>query len=228
MPRADRHGSGLQQSIANLESFANSTTKQLDETYYSVLEKLSALQGTISSLKELAEHSRQLNSSFSTEAGELVTDISAQLDAFEQFEDQQERILALQSRIQSGRELIRSLSERVDIVGERIESWGRADREWQEKTRKRLKVVWVVTSVIAFLVLSLFIGSQYAPEGLEETTTRIASDGLSTLRDVAGAKAGILHSSGTEPQGGSAPLCSTSHPGISSPTTDMLRVFDEL
>ncbi|KAK4154718.1 hypothetical protein C8A00DRAFT_14162 [Chaetomidium leptoderma] len=221
--------SGLQRSLAELESFASSTTKQLDDTYYSFLGKLSALQGTVAALKELAELSGQLNDSFNTEADELATDISAQLDAFGQFEDQQQRIESLQSRIQAGRELIRSLGERVDAVGERIEGWGQADREWQEKTRKRLKAVWVVTSVVIFLVLSLFIGSrQYAPEGLEETTTRIASDGLNTLRDVAGVKTDTLRSSrDTESQGHSRPLnSSTEPPGVSSP--DMLRVFDEL
>ncbi len=89
--------------------------------------------------------------------------------------------------------------------------------------------MWVVTSIVVFLVLLLFIGSQYAPEGLEETTTRIASNGLDTLRDVAGAKVDMLRSSGTEPQGGSPRvlLNSTGHPGI-PPTTDVLRVFDEL
>lgn len=115
-----------------------------------------------------------------------MTDINSQLDTFGQFEDQQTRVEALQSRIQAGRELIGSLSERVDAVSERIESWERADWEWQEKTRKRLKTFWVVTSVLVFLVLSLFIGSQYAPEGLEETTSRIASDGLNTLRRAVG------------------------------------------
>ncbi len=226
---ADRRRSGLQQSIVDLESLASSTAKQVDELYCSVDEKLAALQGTIAALKELAEHSRQLNSSFDADVDELATDISAQLDAFEQFKSQEARIGSLQSRIQAGRELIGSLSDRVDAVSERIEGWGQADREWQEKTRKRLKVVWVVTSVVVFLVLLLFIGSQYAPEGLEETTTRIASSGLGTLRDVAGAKVDVLRNPETEPQGSSLRelVNNTGHAGI-SPATDVLRVFDEL
>ncbi len=222
--------SGLEQSIADLASFISSTTKQLDETYYSVLEKLGALQTTIDGLKELAEHTRQLTSNFSTEANELVTDIHAQLDAFGEFEDQQKRIESLQSRIQTGRELIKSLSERVDVVSERIESWGQADREWQEKIRKRLKVVWVVTSVVVFLVLSLFIGSQYSPVGLEETTAHTASDGLHTPRDVPGGSTAEVLISSADPVRDGMPLNFTGHgrPGISSATTDMLRVFDEL
>lgn len=219
--KAAARESGLQRSLAELECFATSTTKQLDDTYYGFLEKLGSLQGTVIALKELCERSRQLNSSFSTEADDLVTDISAQLDSFGQFEDQQNRIESLQGRIQSRRELIRSLGDRVNAVSVRIEGWERADREWQEKTRKRLKVVWIVTSVIFFLVLSLFIGSQYGPDSPEATRSRVASDGLNSLRDVTGTNA-------KAPQEKSWPSNNTDPLGVSSPMPDMLRVFDEL
>ncbi|KAG7293145.1 hypothetical protein NEMBOFW57_003191 [Staphylotrichum longicolle] len=224
--KAATRESGLQRSLAELETFASATTKQLDDTYYSVLEKLNALQNTVAALKDLAEQSSQLNSTFSSEADELVTDVSAQLDAFEQFDDQQKRIESLQNRIEAGRELIRSLSERVDAVSERIESWGRADREWQEKTRKRLKAVWIVTSVVVFLVLSLLIGSQYLPDGLDETASRVPGDGLNSLKDAV--KADTLLSSLAGQQRSSHTLNTTDHSGISSPRTDMLRAFDEL
>jgi hypothetical protein len=195
-----------------------------------LLEKLGALRSTVAALKELADRSRQLSGSFSAEAEELDADIRSQLDAFGQFEDQQKRIESLQGRIHAGRKRIRSLSERVDAVSERIESWERADREWQEKTRKRLMALWIVTSVVVFLVLALFVGSQHTSEGLEEATTRIASDGLNTLEVVAGAKADLLwNSRATESEGTSSLLNVTEPPGTSSShTTDMLTVFDEL
>lgn len=219
--KAAARESGLQRSLAELECFATSTTKQLDDTYYEVIEKLGSLQGTVLALKELCERSRQLSSNFTTEADDLVTDISAQLDTFGQFEDQQKRIESLQGRIQSRRDLIRSLGERVNAVTIRIEGWERADREWQEKTRKRLKAVWVITSVIFFLVLSLFLGSQYAPESPETTISRVAGDGLDSLKDVTGANA-------KTPQEKSWPSNNTDPLGVSSSTPDMLRAFDEL
>jgi len=228
--RATARESGLQRSLAELESFATSAIKQLDDTYYSFLEKLGALQGTLVALKELSERSRQVNESFRREADDLVTDISAQLDTFGQFEDQQRRIESLQSRIQAARDLIKSLSERVDAVSVRIEGWERADREWQEKTRKRLKAIWVVTSVVFFLMLSAFIGSQYVPESLESTTTRIASDGLNSIKGIAGVSPDRSGSGGdSEPRWKSWSLNNTEPiPGVSAPTTDMLRAFDEL
>ncbi|KAL2165271.1 hypothetical protein VTH06DRAFT_568 [Thermothelomyces fergusii] len=220
---------GLQRCLADLESFATTTTKQLDDAYYTFVEKLSALQGTIIALKEFCERSRQLNDRFHTEADELVTDISAQLDTFGQFEDQQKRIELLQGRIQAGRERIKLLSERVDAVSARIESWERADREWQEKTRKRLKAIWVVTSVVFLLVLSLFIGSQYVPENAGSRTVHVASQGLPSTREMSGADPGAPPSTPrSELHGNGWSLNQTGSFGQSSQMVDMLRALDEL
>ncbi|KAK0734840.1 hypothetical protein B0T26DRAFT_608343, partial [Lasiosphaeria miniovina] len=187
--------SGLKRSLAELESFSTAKTRSLDDTYYSVLEKLGTLQGTIAALKELAELSRQMNSSFSSEAEELVADVSSQLDGLGQFDDQQERIESLQGRIHVGRDKIRALSDRVDAVRERIENWERADREWQERTRKRLKAVWLVTSLVIFLMLLLLATAHYASESgkLDDGSSaavRMANDGLQTIRNVTGAGVG--------------------------------------
>ncbi|KAK4147729.1 uncharacterized protein C8A04DRAFT_24277 [Dichotomopilus funicola] len=224
--KAAARESGLQRSLNELDNFATSTTRQLDDTYDSLLERLNAMQNTIIALKELSESSRLLSDNFSTEADELVTDINMQLHTFGQFEDQQRRIESLQKRIEMGRKLIRSLSERVDAVSARVTGWERADKEWQEKTRRRLKVVWVVTSVIFFSLLLLFVGTQYGPESLESTTARIASDGLQTAADVVGAVPQVV-ARDDEPQGRGGLIKAVSLEG-SSNATDILHVFDEL
>ncbi|KLU84101.1 hypothetical protein MAPG_03146 [Magnaporthiopsis poae ATCC 64411] len=84
---------------------------------------------------------------------ELLADVGAQIDGLGTFDSQRRRIESLQSRIHDGRERIQQLSGRVDAVHERIEGWERADREWQERTRRRLKTVWVVTLVLVLVVL---------------------------------------------------------------------------
>jgi len=204
------------------------TTRRFEDTYYSVLEKLGTLQNTIVALKELAGLSREMNLAFTTEAEELVTDVGSQLDGFGQFEDQQRRIEKLQSRISAGRDRIKILSKRVDVVGERIENWENADKEWQERTRKRLKAVWVVTSILLFIFLALFLSVQYAPESLENATMRLANDSLNTLRNVTGSN--TSQSWAKSKASGSESQDATNGRGtedLTSPS-DLLRVFDEL
>ncbi|TVY48798.1 hypothetical protein LOCC1_G001095 [Lachnellula occidentalis] len=152
----------LRNALISLNTLSNNTTRRLDTTYYSVLEKLSVLQNTISSLKELAGMTKALNTEFKTESEEVVSDIRNQIVAFEGFESQESKIAGLQARIGQGREKITVLGGRVDVVRERVEGWERAEVEWQEKTRKRLRVLWIVVSVVAVLVVALVV-LRYTP-----------------------------------------------------------------
>jgi hypothetical protein len=219
-------------ALADLGVFSTSTARRLDETYYSVLEKLGSLQSTIVALKELATSSRDMNEAFNRESRELRTEVTNQLDSFGTFDDQQKRIESLQVRIHQGREKVQALSERVDTVRERIEGWEKADREWQERTRRRLKVIWIVTSVILGLVLLLVVSAQYAPIGLDdaaEATVRLANDSLNTIKNVtksAGAKA--LWDTESSDRVGHGNEGSQPGANPSRGSDDLLRVFDEL
>ncbi|KAI0176229.1 hypothetical protein GGR52DRAFT_540082 [Hypoxylon sp. FL1284] len=171
---------GLRKSLVELGTFSTETTRRLDDTYYAILEKLNMLQGTITDLKELAGMSQELDESFKTESQELVDELEQQVESFGQLDDQEKRILELRGRIHAGRDKVDTLSKRVDVVRDRIEGWERADMEWQERTRKRLKIIWVIMSVIVFSLVLLFIGAQYAP----------SSDDISALAGLAMGKEG--------------------------------------
>ncbi|KAK4673147.1 hypothetical protein QC763_109270 [Podospora pseudopauciseta] len=218
--KAAVRNSGLQRSLNELETFASTTTRRLDETYYSVEEKLGTLQSTIAALKGLAELSNQLNNSFSAEAEELVADVTSQLDALGNFEDQQQRIESLQNRISTGRESIKSLSERVDVVRARIESWERADREWREAVRKRLTALWVVVVTVGLVLILLMISAQYVRE----------KPGDGEVKQLAATAANQWGSEGvsTAAQKDKIGLNWTETSELSSRATEMLRAFDEL
>lgn len=157
--------SGFKKSLSDLNTFSTMTTRRLDDTYYNVLEKLTTLQNTIVALKDLAQASTLTNDGFIAESQAVVTEAQAQLDSFGDFSEQQERVQALQERVHGGRERIAALSARVDVVRERVEKWERADREWQERTRRRLKIMWGVLFGLGLLVLVLSWGARiYAPE----------------------------------------------------------------
>ncbi|KAI1459038.1 hypothetical protein F4805DRAFT_98981 [Annulohypoxylon moriforme] len=170
--------SGLRKSLAELSTSSTATTRRLDDTYYAVLEKLGTLQGTIIALKELAGMAQELDENFKTESQGLVNELEQQTDSFGHFQDQQKRIEELQGRIHEGRGKVEALSKRVDVVRDRIESWERADMEWQERTRRRLTIIWIITSIVIFSLILLFVGAQYAPsEDISELTISAPSNG---------------------------------------------------
>jgi hypothetical protein len=150
--------SGLKESLVNLHDFAAESAKRLDETYYSVLEKMDALQSTIAALKDLADTSHDIYGTFEKDSRDLEHEIVSQIGTLGRFEDQQSKIESLQSRIEGGRERIGVLSQRVEVVRERVEGWEEADREWQEKTRKKMKLIWSTTMLIVLALLLLFVG----------------------------------------------------------------------
>ncbi|KAI6709739.1 hypothetical protein B2J93_3635 [Marssonina coronariae] len=152
----------LRSALASLASLSNTTTRRLDTTYYSVLEKVSALQSTISSLSELASLTRGLTEEFRTEAQELVADVSSQVEGFDGFEDQEEKIGELKQRVEKGREKIKSLGDRVEVVRDRVEGWEVREREWQDRTRRRLRALWV-GFVVVVAMLGIGVAIQWTP-----------------------------------------------------------------
>lgn len=122
-----------------------------------MLEKLGSLQNTIVSLKELAVMTRQLNEEFEIEAGKVAKEVGTSLDGFGSFEAQQKHIEELAGRVKAGKEEVKSLGGRVDRVRGRVDGWERAEGEWQDRTRKRLRVMWIVMSVIAALMVGLSV-----------------------------------------------------------------------
>lgn len=159
---ADRN-SELSNALLELNSLSNNTTRRLDNTYYSVLEKLSVLQNTISSMQELATMTRQLNEEFTQESEEVVTDVTTQIKSFEGFTEQETRISKLAGRVQTGKERIKTLGERVEIVKGRVEGWESAEAVWKDKTRKRLRLMWTMMAVIGAVIVAVVLVQQYLP-----------------------------------------------------------------
>lgn len=152
----------LRNALLGLNTLSNNTTRRLDNSYYSVLEKLSVLQSTITGLKELAGMTKGLNQEFKDDSGDLVRDVTAQLEGFEGFAEQEKRITDLQRRVKAGRERTKLLGERVDVVKNRVDGWEKAEGEWQERTRKNFRILWIMISLVTTIVLAVVV-LQYMP-----------------------------------------------------------------
>lgn len=155
----------LKKSLLDLGDFSAEATRRLDETYYSVLEKLSVLQTSIIGLQDLALRSRKVTEDFQKDSNGLVKDIQSQISSLSHVGQQRQRIDELQGRVQKGMAKVAKLSGRVDVVMESVGGWERADTEWQESTRRRLKVIWAIMSVAFFGVVLLFVSAQYSYTG---------------------------------------------------------------
>lgn len=193
-----------------------------------MLQKLTALQNTILALRDLAQASATTNAGFIAESHDVLSEAQAQLDALGDFSAQQERVEALQARVQGGRERIAALGGRVDAVRRRVERWERADREWQERTRRRLKIIWAVVMGAGCVLLVLYWGARiYAPGAGAGEVARGIGEGLGR----AGLGGGGRTGDGGDGDGGngSAPVLDLGRDGgAAKPGDDVLRALDEL
>ncbi|KAF5875989.1 uncharacterized protein Bfra_002385 [Botrytis fragariae] len=142
------------------------------------------LHKTIGSLKELAAMTRQLNEDFSTEGEELVQESRAQLEGFEEFEAQEQKIKALEKRVKEGRNTVTTLSGRVDVIRKRVKGWEQAEEEWQDKTRKRLKMMWILMSICATILLSIVILAYIPSKGQGHGAVRFNISNPTALREL--------------------------------------------
>lgn len=222
--------SGFRKSLHELSTFSTTTSRHLDETYYSVLEKLTTLQNTIVALKDLAHDSTAAKDAFVAEAHGVLAEAQSQLDAFDDFGEHQSRVQALQARVLSGRERIAALSARVDVVRQRVERWERADREWQETTRRRLKIMWGVLLGVGVLLLAVYWGARaYAPE-LGEVIGELQHDAMAAKVKLDGKAGGMGLGTGKAEENGSFPDVefSRSSEAVRSNGDEALPGLDEL
>ncbi|KAI0021449.1 hypothetical protein F4780DRAFT_770164 [Xylariomycetidae sp. FL0641] len=219
---------GLRKSLVDLSTFSNTTMRRLDDTYYSVLERLSMLQNTIVAMKELAGMSQELGKTFESESQGMMSEVETQLSSFDQLDGQQKRITELQGRIYTGRERVQALSHRVDVVRQRIEGWERADRGWQERTRRRLKKLWMFTLVIALAMVLLFVGAQYAPSSMDVTMVTELGSGNTGGRALQDGMAENQSSSSAAAMAEEVREALSQRRGDSARENEVFRAFDEL
>lgn len=127
----------LRKSLRALSGFSLATTRRLDDTYYSILEKVASLRSAIGGLQELLDLTKQLRDEFQTDTDELEADVQGQTDGFGGFSMQRGRIEELEARIKAGREKANGLSDRLETVRQRVEVRRRVEGEWQAQSSRK-------------------------------------------------------------------------------------------
>lgn len=174
----------------------------------------------VKALKDLAQASCDLQMGFDMAAQELETDVTNQLRNIGHFESQQSTIETLQNRIHLGRQTADKLAARVDVVRKQIEGWERADRAWQERTRKRLRITWAalvtVICIIGLLFMTFSYNSRGATQGDSAGSWRNTTPGFhGPEQDLA------ANSNGEGPE-------ATRAWEVPAADDELLRIFDEL
>lgn len=125
--------SELRAALQSLSDQSLKISRRLDDTYYSVLEKVSVLQQTIGTLHELSGLTRELHQNFEADTTELVEDVTGQVEAFDNFETQQEQVIGLEERIKAGKEKADALTARLEQAKEHVDAKTKSEAEWQAK-----------------------------------------------------------------------------------------------
>lgn len=108
------------------------TTRQLDDVYYSILEKLSVLQSTISNLQDLSSMTRDLHKEFQSETGTFESEMREQIDAFAGFDNPKQRIGDFESRIKTSKARADELSARLESARARVLALESEEKEYQD------------------------------------------------------------------------------------------------
>lgn len=132
-------------------------------------------------LKDLAGTSQEICNHFDKESRSLENDVVTQLGSLGHFQGRQNQISALQARVDSGRKNMVTLEARLQKVQKRIEKWEQADRQWQEKTRKRLKIIWSAMSAMFIVLLILVWGIHHATDNANSNVDADSAESITNL-----------------------------------------------
>ncbi|KAJ5329017.1 hypothetical protein N7452_009407 [Penicillium brevicompactum] len=145
----------LRSALTSIGTLATDATRRLDYTYYNLLEKITALNSTISSFQELSDSASTLLNDFERETTGLDQDIRKQINDLQGFQPQVEKADALEQRMKAGQQRVEELGKRLETVRHEIDSWERRETEWQTKTTRRLRIWGIVLGAVVVLVLAL-------------------------------------------------------------------------
>jgi predicted RNase H-like nuclease (RuvC/YqgF family) len=137
----------LRLALQSLSDQSLADSRRLDDTYYFILEKVSILRQTISSLQELSGLTKELHDNFESGAEELVDDIKGQVESSENFETQQKQIAALEERLKAGKEKADALTARLAEAKERVDARAKTEVQWAARGKRMSLPVSVLNQV---------------------------------------------------------------------------------
>ncbi|KAL6711936.1 hypothetical protein ACN47E_002979 [Coniothyrium glycines] len=153
----------VRRALQSLSDQSLKTSRRLDDTYYSILEKLSVLRQTIGTLQELSGLTKELQENFESDTRDLIEDVSGQVEGFDDFNTQQEHVRSLEQRINAGKQKADALKMRLARAKDRVDARAKAEAEWQATNTHRLRIFWGILGSIAALIFALMLFHHFRP-----------------------------------------------------------------
>ena len=145
----------LRESLKSVEEVGMSSTRQLDDTYYAILEKASILRSTVASIQQLADESHKMHSSFKEDTAKIERDTKQNLSSYGNFDQQEKRVNQLVSQLGDSRGRTDKLNDRLESARLRVEAVEQQENARQAQRRTRWHILW--GSVVGFLLLVVAI-----------------------------------------------------------------------
>lgn len=218
----------LRSALVSIGSLATDITRRLDYTYYNLLEKITALNTTITSFQGLADSTTEIYNEFDREVASMDQEIRRQVGELQEFQPQLEEIGVLEDRMKRSRQRAEALEGRLEMMRKDIDRWEKRETAWQTRIGRRLRTLWGVvgTAVLAVVVTVVVqnwpvLGSS-SEAGAQSTT--LANGSSRAIPHLSGRNDVPKWSRHSNPHPGP-----TSQNAGASPTdSDPLRVFDEI
>ncbi|CAI6283835.1 unnamed protein product [Periconia digitata] len=153
----------LRCSLQNLSDQSLKTSRLLDDTYYSLLEKMSTLHQTLGNLQDLASLTKELHENFDADTKEITDDIRGQYEGFKDFQDQDEQIAALEARLHAGRDKANDLNARLAEARSCVEARAKSEAELELRNTRRVRMMWGIIGTIGALILAMMLFQRFRP-----------------------------------------------------------------
>ena len=147
----------LRESLKSVEEVGMSSTRQLDDTYYTILEKASILRSTVASLQQLADESRKMHSSFQEDTSKLERHTKENMKSFGNLQQQEKKINELVAKLQDSRNKTNEINDRLESARLRVEAFEERENEKQAKRRIRWHVTWMTCVGILVLIIAILL-----------------------------------------------------------------------
>ncbi|ODM15937.1 hypothetical protein SI65_08778 [Aspergillus cristatus] len=221
----------LRSALVSIGTLATDITRRLDYTYYNLLEKITALNTTISSFQGLADSTSTIFNEFEREIAGMYQEINRQVGELGEFQPQLEKIEALEERMKRNKEKAEALEGRLEKMKDEVSRWEKKEVEWQSRVNRRLRIFWsvVVTAtlalVIAVVVQNWPLIDSSSQALLQTTSLDNRTSEIPLHRD---STAAIPRMNGQKSKPNLDDRQTASAAGASPTEADPLRVFDEL